>query len=333
MERQELAQYIEAARKGDGSAITQLVKEYHSLIKRKIKEQLGENCDYKPIEIQALSNAFAHMDTLRDVDEFESWLLSYVRQEVLRTPLASTINLLEKEPNLIDSGEIPFGMDAASAKPAVSFVQPKPAAPIEAEEEEEEEEKEIVRPPLRPKKSAVREADMEEEEDDDDDEAFNVPGWLLGSVIAILVVVALGLILYLLTPKVYDRTFGLIPFLPKAEATPTVSPTPSPTALPTPTISAAATETPVETATPTPEASATPAAQTSLTKIGTVTVKVNGLNIRSSASTAADKVDSAVNGRSYDVFSTTTAGGYTWYQIGEGRWIADNGSWVTYTAD
>ena len=308
MERQELAQYIEAARKGDGSAITQLVKEYHSLIKRKIKEQLGENCDYKPIEIQALSNAFAHMDTLRDVDEFESWLLSYVRQEVLRTPLASTINLLEKEPNLIDSGEIPFGM-------------------------EEEEEKEIVRPPLRPKKSAVREADMEEEEDDDDDEAFNVPGWLLGSVIAILVVVALGLILYLLTPKVYDRTFGLIPFLPKAEATPTVSPTPSPTALPTPTISATATETPVETATPTPEASATPAAQTSLTKIGTVTVKVNGLNIRSSASTAADKVDSAVNGRSYDVFSTTTAGGYTWYQIGEGRWIADNGSWVTYTAD
>ena len=292
MERQELAAYIEAARQGDGNAITQLVKEYHVLLRKNIREQLGADCDYKPIEIHALSNAFAHMDTLRDADEFESWLLSYVRQEVLRSPLSAQSQEEETEP----------------------VQQPKPKR---------------SRKPVQPEEN--------EEDDDEDEESFNVPGWLLGSIITLLVIIALGLILFLLTPKLYDKTFGLIPFLPKAETTPTVTPTPSPTpqatASPTPTISAAPTPTPSETPVPSPEASAAPSAQSSSSKIGTVTVKVNGLNIRSSASIGAGKVGSAVNGQTYDVFSTTSSGGYTWYQIGEGKWIADNGSWVTYTAN
>ena len=331
MERQELAAYIEAARQGDGNAITQLVKEYHVLLRKNIREQLGPDCDYKPIEIHALSNAFAHMDTLRDADEFESWLLSYVRQEVLRSPLSATIHDLEKTQDHADSGEIPFGMDAAGTEKQVSFIpSPSPAQPQEEETEPVQQPK-----PKRSRKSVQPEEN--EEDDDEDEESFNVPGWLLGSIITLLVIIALGLILFLLTPKLYDKTFGLIPFLPKAETTPTVTQTPSPTpqatASPTPTISAAPTPTPSETPVPSPEASAAPSAQSSSSKIGTVTVKVNGLNIRSSASIGAGKVGSAVNGQTYDVFSTTSSGGYTWYQIGEGKWIADNGSWVTYTAN
>lgn len=324
MERQELADYIEAARSGDGNAITQLVKEYHSLIRKNIREQLGEDCDYKPIEIHALSNAFAHMDTLRDETEFESWLLSYVRQEVLRSPLAATIDALDKtQDTAADSGEIPFGMDGAQTETAEPLIRSS-SSPMQAEEEPQ--------PKLKKRRKPVR--DEDEEEDDDDDEAFSVPGWLLGTIITLLAVIALGLILYLLTPKVYDKTFGLIPFLPKAETAPTVSPTPTPqtTPLPTPTISAAPSSTPEPSTTPTPSAEATPTPSSSA-KIGIVTVKVHGLNIRSSASTDAGKVGSTTNGQTYDVFSTTTAGGYTWYQIGEGKWIADNGSWVTYTAN
>lgn len=66
--------------------------------------------------------------------------------------------------------------------------------------------------------------------------------------------------------------------------------------------------------------------------IGTAKVNVEQLNIRSYASTSASSAGYAEYGKTYSVLSQTTNGGYTWYQIGEGQWIADvSGKWVTYT--
>lgn len=66
--------------------------------------------------------------------------------------------------------------------------------------------------------------------------------------------------------------------------------------------------------------------------IGEATVKVNKLRIRSKAATSSEKVGYVKKGKSYDVYETKTAGGYTWYRIGEDQWIANDGSWITYEA-
>lgn len=67
-----------------------------------------------------------------------------------------------------------------------------------------------------------------------------------------------------------------------------------------------------------------------LTKIGEVTVNVTGLRIRTAPTTASSFVGYAQDGMTYDVYSITEQGGYTWYQIDQNQYIADNGSWVTY---
>lgn len=87
------------------------------------------------------------------------------------------------------------------------------------------------------------------------------------------------------------------------------------------------------------EETAQPAATLSTTSqssdaIGTAVVNVDQLNIRSFASTSASSVGYAEYGKTYNVLSQTTNGGYTWYQIGENQWIADvSGKWVTYTGE
>lgn len=87
--------------------------------------------------------------------------------------------------------------------------------------------------------------------------------------------------------------------------------------------------TPAPTAAPsTPKATSAPAV---VNYIGTARVVVSGLNIRTNASTSASKAGTAVNGRTYNVISTRTNGGYTWYQIGTNQWIADtSGRWIVY---
>lgn len=67
--------------------------------------------------------------------------------------------------------------------------------------------------------------------------------------------------------------------------------------------------------------------------IGSVYIKVSGLNIRSSASTSSDKKGKVQKGDTKDVYETKTAEGYTWYRIGTNQWIADDGTWVTYTVN
>ncbi|HCV55930.1 MAG TPA: hypothetical protein DF911_08285 [Erysipelotrichaceae bacterium] len=213
----------------------------------------------------------------------------------------------------------------------------------EDDEDEEEEEE-------NPRRSARRKKVVEEDEDDDDEdyeEGGGIPGWLLGVLIGILAVVALALVLYIFVPKVYDSTFGRIPFLPSADVQETATPSATPTATiettPTPTVEATATPdasadasaTASSSSETTATATATATASTTTTgsAIGRATVNVSGLNIRSSASTGGSVVGTATSGQTYDVYSSTTSGGYTWYQIGNNQWIADNGSWVTYKAN
>lgn len=66
--------------------------------------------------------------------------------------------------------------------------------------------------------------------------------------------------------------------------------------------------------------------------IGTITVNVEGLRIRKDADTNSDFIGGVQEGKTYDVYAVKNDGTYTWYQIQEGQWVADNGSWVTYTA-
>lgn len=64
--------------------------------------------------------------------------------------------------------------------------------------------------------------------------------------------------------------------------------------------------------------------------IGTVTVNVSRLNIRESASKSSESLGHAENGKTYKVYEIKKDDDYTWYRIGAGKWIADNGEWVTY---
>ena len=228
-------------------------------------------------------------------------------------------------------------------KPRGLFHRHKKQDDDEDDEDEEEEEE-------KPRRSARRKKVVEEDEDDDDEdyeEGGGIPGWLLGVLIGILAVVALALVLYIFVPKVYDSTFGRIPFLPSADVQETATPSATPTATiettPTPTVEATATPdasadasaTASSSSETTATATATATASTTTTgsAIGRATVNVSGLNIRSSASTGGSVVGTATSGQTYDVYSSTTSGGYTWYQIGNNQWIADNGSWVTYKAN
>lgn len=70
-----------------------------------------------------------------------------------------------------------------------------------------------------------------------------------------------------------------------------------------------------------------------LVKIGEVTVNVSKLRVRTAPSTGASFVTYCDEGKTYDVYSITSGDGFTWYQIGRNQYIADNGTWVTYTAN
>lgn len=68
--------------------------------------------------------------------------------------------------------------------------------------------------------------------------------------------------------------------------------------------------------------------------IGSIKINVDALNIRSLPSTNGSIVGSVSSGQIYKVTETRQAEGYTWYSIGDGRWVADqNGSFLTYTAN
>lgn len=104
----------------------------------------------------------------------------------------------------------------------------------------------------------------------------------------------------------------LMLFNPFAKKEPEPEPTPEPTVEPT----------------PTPEA--TPEPEEEDETLGTVTV-LTDLNVRPMPSTNGDPIDAVYYGQEFEVYEITEAGGYTWYRIGENRWIADNGTFLRYT--
>ena len=57
---------------------------------------------------------------------------------------------------------------------------------------------------------------------------------------------------------------------------------------------------------------------------------LENINIRSGAGTAYEKIDKIAAGTVTEIFQKTDKGdGYVWYRIGDGRWIADDGTWLS----
>ena len=104
----------------------------------------------------------------------------------------------------------------------------------------------------------------------------------------------------------------LLIFSPFGKKEPEPEPTPEPTVEPT----------------PTPEP--TPEPEVENKTLGKVTV-LTDLNVRPMPSTNGDPIDAVYYGQEFDVYEIQENGGYTWYRIGENRWIADNGTFLRYT--
>ena len=82
----------------------------------------------------------------------------------------------------------------------------------------------------------------------------------------------------------------------------------------------------------TPEPTPTPATpEPTPETLGEVEVVIDSLNIRGGAGTNFDVVGSAQRGEKFKVLSIEQTSDYTWYQIGENKWLADkNNQFLTY---
>ena len=171
-----------------------------------------------------------------------------------------------------------------------------------------------------------------EDDEDDEDEREGGHPILTGLLVALLLAAAAGAILFMIRPQVFDPVLNL--FKPRQTAAPVTTPvvvdepTPAPEVTPTPEASPTPEATPAEEAAPTPTPEQAVIAET----IGEAVVKIDDLNIRSGPSTEYASLDVAVQGHTYPVFESKDGGGYTWYRIGDGQWVADrNGRWVEFT--
>lgn len=257
-----------------------------------------------------------------------------------------------------------------TAEPEYEPVPAEKAVDKEKEEPEEDAE-DIPEPPVKQAKKRKKVIEEEEddedydedEEDDYDEERGGFPGWLLVILIVLAIIILVCLGMYFFMPELWDTIAesanDRLPFkLPYAEKTEeeedagsvieTAAPLATLTAAPVESIESTATPTvdaesileggdaaPLTTPTPTPEATPTPtpaAVQQASGTIGKVTVNVDNLNIRASASTSSESKGHATQGTTYDVYETASADGYTWYRIGTDQWIASDGTWAVYTA-
>ena len=194
---------------------------------------------------------------------------------------------------------------------------------------------EIRKPKKQEKKKPKRveeEDDYDDDYDDDEEGGFHLPVWLL-ALIAVVLLIGFGILaVKIFLPDTWESITGKFgkkeQTAEKATPTPEATPSEEPQYTVAPEESAEpGAETAEQTQEPEPEAPAN-------SVIGTASVKVDKLNIRSKPSTSGDRVGTAVNGKSYDVYETATGEGYTWYRIADNQWIADKGgSWVTYTAN
>ena len=190
-----------------------------------------------------------------------------------------------------------------------------------------DDETEEIKRPAKNREKAQRDYEEDEDDyDDDEDSGFHLPVWLLALLAVILLIGFAVLAVKVFLPDTWDSItggFGGGKEKPAETAAPT--PTIEPTATPEITISPEESAAPAEeTAEPEPE---TPANSV----IGTASVKVDKLNIRTKPSTSGDRAGTAVNGKSYDVYEVSSGEGYTWYRIADNQWIADKGGqWITY---
>ena len=68
----------------------------------------------------------------------------------------------------------------------------------------------------------------------------------------------------------------------------------------------------------------------SVSAMGKVKVKVKKLNIRTSPSTSADTVGQLVEGDVVEYYMNEFNDGYVWYNIGENKWVATDGTYLEY---
>lgn len=64
--------------------------------------------------------------------------------------------------------------------------------------------------------------------------------------------------------------------------------------------------------------------------IGTAYIKTESLNVRDKPSTSGTQMGQVVIDKTYLVYETVDADGYTWYRIAEDLWIADDGTWINF---
>lgn len=87
--------------------------------------------------------------------------------------------------------------------------------------------------------------------------------------------------------------------------------------------------------TPTPsavtETTPVPEVPTENSSLGTLTVAIDAITIRSEPSLSGSELGAVYSGETYTVYATQQADGYTWYEIDQsGQWIASDGTWVSY---
>ena len=196
----------------------------------------------------------------------------------------------EAQPTIMVSG-----LDEVAAAGKTKPAEPEPA-------------KEEVKPaPAEKKPEPVKEEYNDYDDDDDDEDDINKLAVFFKILLTVLVLGALACGAYY---WFYIRTgtedTGTMPAAAETE-TPAAEQTPETTPEPTPT--------------PTPEVTEEPDDGI----LGTVTVLVRELNVRSGPGTGYDIVTQASSGEEYDVYEISEDGTYTWYRIDEDRWVADAG--------
>lgn len=159
--------------------------------------------------------------------------------------------------------------------------------------------------------------DREEEDDDDEEEEENSVVTTVIIVISLLILLGAGIFfLYQFKPEL----FSWVPFLNNSSE---VEQTPEETTVPT----TVPTEAPVVETTPVVEQPAVP----ETTSLGTVTVAVDALNVRSTATMDGEIVGTVSLNEQFTVLETYNDGTQNWYRIGDGQWVTDGGlGYVSY---
>lgn len=65
--------------------------------------------------------------------------------------------------------------------------------------------------------------------------------------------------------------------------------------------------------------------------VGEIQIQLESINVRKDATTSSDKNGTVSKGETYSVYEIKEADGYTWYCIGENKWVASGNDWVTYS--